>query len=74
MNLSKSEFRSKDLRFRTNNVGQAFQPAGGDWTSSLPSSAEEAGAAQDASRASAGVVRPVFAETANRGLEIGHCP
>ena len=31
MNLSESEFRSKDLRSRANNVGQAFQPADGDW-------------------------------------------
>ena len=29
MNHSKSEFRSKDLRSRTNNVGLAFQPADG---------------------------------------------
>ena len=39
MNLSRSAFRN--LRFRTNNRGQAFQPADGDCTSSLPSSAEE---------------------------------
>ena len=40
MNLSKSEFGNRDLRSRGRDEGQAFQPADGDCTSSLPSLAE----------------------------------
>jgi membrane fusion protein, multidrug efflux system len=50
MNPSEYELRNKGLRSRSRNVGQASQPVGGDCTSSLPSSVEEARAqAQDGS-------------------------
>ena len=71
MNHSKFEFRNKDLRSRTNKVGQAFQPAPRNLPCWLPSSAEEAGAGTGRqSHASAGVVRLDWVETFSRVLRV----
>jgi len=41
MNLFEPELRINDPQSSAKSVGQSFQPAGGNYTSSLPSSAEE---------------------------------